>query len=52
MIRSRRRKPKPVELLDPEFWQVPDRLNETNWRVPAERGGRRGVEGWDKEQAR
>lgn len=41
MSRLRRRKPRPVELLDAEIWRVPYRLNDADWRLHAGQGGRR-----------
>jgi hypothetical protein len=52
MIRTGRRKPRPVELLDAEIWRVPQRLNETDWRRHAGQGGRRHAEILDREEDR
>lgn len=50
MSRLRRRKPRPVELLDSEIWRVPYRLNDLDWRFHAGQGGRRAADILDREE--
>ncbi|WP_230307735.1 hypothetical protein, partial [Brevundimonas mediterranea] len=42
-------RPEPVEVLEPEVWDAPDRLNDTAWRAQTGFDGRCATEIFDKE---
>lgn len=42
-------RPEPVEVLEPEVWDAPDRLNDTAWRAQTGFDGRCATEIFDME---